>query len=56
MAVQAFLNGKIGFLDIAEVSRKVMAEHSTIQNPNLDDIKEADTWARERAQKELSKC
>ena len=56
VAVEAFLNGKIGFPDIAEISRKVMAGHSIIENPCLDDIRKADTWARERARKELSKC
>ncbi|MCD5390767.1 1-deoxy-D-xylulose-5-phosphate reductoisomerase [candidate division NPL-UPA2 bacterium] len=56
VAVEAFLNGKIGFLDIAEVSRRVMAEHSIIRKPDLNDIKGADTWARERAKEGLRKC
>ncbi|MCK4261740.1 1-deoxy-D-xylulose-5-phosphate reductoisomerase [bacterium] len=56
VAVEAFLNGKIGFLDIAGVSRKVMAGHSIIRKPHLNDIKEADTWARETAKRNLSRC
>ncbi len=56
VAVEAFLDGKIGFLDIPEVSRKVMTGHSTIRNPSLDDIREADTWARGRAEEVVSKC
>jgi len=48
-AVGMFLDGKIGFLDIYRITRKVMDCHSPIQDPDLDQVLEADTWARERA-------
>lgn len=47
-AVDAFINGKIGFLDITDIVEKVMSETPEIKNPSLCDISEADIWARER--------
>ncbi|MBR5236106.1 MAG: 1-deoxy-D-xylulose-5-phosphate reductoisomerase [Clostridia bacterium] len=47
-AVSLFLHKKIGFLEIAEVLKQVMDNHKVIQNPTLDDILEADLWAREQ--------
>jgi 1-deoxy-D-xylulose-5-phosphate reductoisomerase len=49
VAVHAFLDTKIGFLDIASVIKKVMESHTTVPNPQLADIFSADTWARECA-------
>jgi len=49
-AVSLFLQKKIGFLQIAEVIEKTMQAHSVVQNPTLEDILEADRWARETAE------
>ncbi|MDR1702699.1 MAG: 1-deoxy-D-xylulose-5-phosphate reductoisomerase [Sporomusaceae bacterium] len=49
-AVYAFLEHKIGFLDIASVIEKVMGAHKNVISPQLDDIFAADAWARECAQ------
>ncbi len=50
VAVEAFLGGKIKFLDIGEVSRKVMEEHHPPNDFDLDSIIEADRWARRQAE------
>ncbi|MCX6375688.1 MAG: 1-deoxy-D-xylulose-5-phosphate reductoisomerase [Armatimonadetes bacterium] len=47
VAVRQFLDGKIGFLDIQRTVRKVMEKHSPTQSPDLHQILEADSWARE---------
>ncbi|NOX97914.1 MAG: 1-deoxy-D-xylulose-5-phosphate reductoisomerase [Nitrospirae bacterium] len=49
VAVEAFLGGKIKFLEISEVSRKVMKEHRPLNEPTLDDILQSDAWARQAA-------
>lgn len=54
MAVQAFLNRRIPFVKIPEVISKIMEIHSVVANPELSDIIEADRWAREYAEKEIT--
>lgn len=49
VAVQAFLEKKIGFLDIFKIISTTMELHTRIDNPDLSGIIEADCWARERA-------
>lgn len=46
VVVQCFLNGQIRFGDIAGYLEKVLDLHETIARPSLDDILEADRWAR----------
>lgn len=46
IAVERFLAGSIGFLEIPRLVRKVMDAHTAIQRPGLDEILEADRWAR----------
>ncbi len=46
VAVHAFLNGEIGFLDIAKVIRYTMEKHTLITAPSLENIHAADAWAR----------
>ena len=48
-AVAQFLEGKIGFLDIAEKVAQAMEKIPVIQDPGLLDILEADAAAREAA-------
>lgn len=45
-AVGLFLKGKIGYLDIAAKIRQVMDKHQSIEQPTLEQILEADSWAR----------
>jgi 1-deoxy-D-xylulose-5-phosphate reductoisomerase len=49
IAVEAFVNRKINFLQITEVVRKAMDAHKTISQPTLEQILEADNWARRSA-------
>ncbi len=46
VAVAAFLDKKIGFLDITELIERILVEHSVIDNPNLDDILHVDEQSR----------
>jgi 1-deoxy-D-xylulose-5-phosphate reductoisomerase len=47
IAVQMFLDRKIGFLDIARLVERVMSAHNSTEHPTLDDILAADDWARD---------
>ena len=49
IAVDAFVNGRISFLEIASVVRQTMDRHETASHPGLDEILEADRWARNEA-------
>lgn len=49
VAVQAFLDEKIGFGEIPQVVRAVLDEHTVIDDPTLDDILKADRWAKSKA-------
>ncbi|MEA1959459.1 MAG: 1-deoxy-D-xylulose-5-phosphate reductoisomerase [Chloroflexota bacterium] len=49
VAVDRFLKGQIGFMDIPRIISSVIDEHSSIAEPALDDVLAADSWARERA-------
>jgi len=46
IAVQAFLEDRIPFTHIAEVNERTMTRHQVIVHPSLDEILEADHWAR----------
>ena len=48
-AVEAFLKGEIDFLSIHKVVEKVVLRHKIIKNPSLQDILQADHWARQEA-------
>ena len=48
-AVAQFLDGKIGFLDIADKVEQAMQKVPVIQNPSLLDVLQADAAAREAA-------
>jgi 1-deoxy-D-xylulose-5-phosphate reductoisomerase len=55
IAVGAFLNRKIGFLEIADIIESVMAKHSVNIQPCLHDIIELDAWARTAAEEEINR-
>ena len=52
VAVSRFLAGEIPFLAIEEIIASVMAKHQVVSVPNLDEIVEADAWARRAAEQE----
>lgn len=49
VAVEAFVNRKINFQQITETVSRVMKAHKTAQHPTLDQLFEADAWARKQA-------
>jgi 1-deoxy-D-xylulose-5-phosphate reductoisomerase len=51
IAVDAFLNKKIRFTEIAETVDKTMQVHEAYSPVELDDYLQADQWARETAKK-----
>jgi len=49
VAVEAFVNRKINFPQITETVRRTMDAHQTVAHPQLEQILEADAWARRQA-------
>ncbi|MBI4574889.1 MAG: 1-deoxy-D-xylulose-5-phosphate reductoisomerase [Planctomycetes bacterium] len=45
-AVLRFLDGRISFLDISRVVAEVLGDHVVVEKPGLEDVLEADGWAR----------
>lgn len=50
VAVLAFLDKKVKFLQISEIVGSVVKAHSVEPNPSLRDVLNADVWARRKAQ------
>ncbi|MCI0770683.1 MAG: 1-deoxy-D-xylulose-5-phosphate reductoisomerase [Chloroflexi bacterium] len=50
-AVDLFLSGKIGFLEIPTLIREALNEHQSIETPLLDETISAASWAREKVSK-----
>lgn len=53
VAVEKFLNRKIIFPNIWRSVEKVMLAHENVEHPTLEQIKKADAWARQEAEKVL---
>jgi 1-deoxy-D-xylulose-5-phosphate reductoisomerase len=49
VAVEAFVNRRINFPQISETVRRTMDKHKLVSHPTLDQILEADSWARNDA-------
>ncbi|MBC9943211.1 1-deoxy-D-xylulose-5-phosphate reductoisomerase [Leucobacter sp. cx-328] len=49
-AVDAFHDGRIGFLDIVDTVREVVDQHEAPATLTIETLSEAERWARERAQ------
>ena len=45
-SVNLFRNRRISFTQISYLTEKALDQHKFIQNPNLEDLMEADNWAR----------
>lgn len=54
LAVSAFLSGDLSFLNITQIVRNVMQKHEVVDNPSLEQIKSADSWARKQAESVIS--
>ena len=55
VSVEGFLKGRISFASIAGVIEKVLRQHRNRREPRLEDILDADLWARRRAQEVLAR-
>jgi len=55
VAVPAFLKGHIRFTDIPEVIGETMAQHRLVPHPRLEQIQEADRWARQMTWTEMTR-
>jgi len=51
VAVETFVNRKIKFPQITEIVRRTMDAHKVVSHPTLEQILEADAWARREAAK-----
>jgi 1-deoxy-D-xylulose-5-phosphate reductoisomerase len=49
VAVGAFIERRLSFPGIAAIVRRTMERHTVIQHATLDQILEADAWARKEA-------
>jgi 1-deoxy-D-xylulose-5-phosphate reductoisomerase len=49
VAVDAFVDGRINFPQISELVGRTMERHSVVSHPMLDQILQADAWARREA-------
>lgn len=54
IAVNAFLQGKIGFIEIPELIERTMENHEIFSIDSIDKAIEADQWARTKAKKILN--
>lgn len=50
-AVNAFLHDKIKYLDIPYITATVTQAHENVAEPQIEDIEQADAWARAEAQR-----
>ena len=55
VAVEAFLKGQSGFLKIYDLIERAMDAGNVVYNPILEQLLEADQWAREFTRKNLTK-
>jgi 1-deoxy-D-xylulose-5-phosphate reductoisomerase len=51
IAVSAFMDKKIRFVDLPGIIEDVLTLHRVMNNPSLDDILQADSWARRETEK-----
>jgi len=49
IAVEAFLDHRIGFLEIPQVIEQTMNRHQVVEQPDWSAIDQADAWARQEA-------
>ena len=55
VTVSAFIEGKIGFMDIPAVISQTMTQHRVQKMESLDDVMEADRWARKTGEASIKK-
>lgn len=55
VCVDGFLKERLDFVSIPKVIEKVLDRHRNVKQPNLGDVVEADTWARDEAYRVIDK-
>ena len=50
VAVELFLSGHIKFVDITNLVEETLSQHQVVNQPRLEEIIAADTWAREKVE------
>ncbi|MDI6755193.1 MAG: 1-deoxy-D-xylulose-5-phosphate reductoisomerase [Thermodesulfobacteriota bacterium] len=55
VAVEAFLQGRLGFSQISQLIRQTMARHKPIEQRSLENILQAHAWAKREAQKMIDR-
>ncbi|MCX5848227.1 MAG: 1-deoxy-D-xylulose-5-phosphate reductoisomerase [Deltaproteobacteria bacterium] len=55
VAVAAFMENRIRFINLSEIIEKVLVRHVSINSPSLDDILRADLWARKETKKTIER-
>jgi 1-deoxy-D-xylulose-5-phosphate reductoisomerase len=53
VAVEAFLSGRIGFLQIPQLIERTMEAHDPFTMDHIEGVLEADRWARDEAQQQI---
>jgi 1-deoxy-D-xylulose-5-phosphate reductoisomerase len=51
IAVSAFIEKKIDFIYLPKIIEKVLVLHKSMKDPSLEEILQADLWARRRTKK-----
>jgi 1-deoxy-D-xylulose-5-phosphate reductoisomerase len=55
IVVEAFLDERIKFMDMPNIIKRVLSSHQIQRNPSLEDILNADRWARNQAKQHIEK-
>ncbi len=50
-AVEAFLKGKLAFTQIVPLVEEVLGRHQVVEGPGMEELTQADKWARQEAQR-----
>ncbi len=56
IAVGAFLDNRINFVDIPELIGKTLDKHEVINLGNIEEVLQVDRWAREETSNNLKSC
>ena len=52
-AVDAFLSGKIGFMEIPELIKNSINSHNSIESPSIEDLLESYVWGQQQVKNTL---
>ncbi len=55
VAVTAFLDDRVGFMEIPQVLERTLDAHEPFEPKSIEDVLKVDLWARERAGEEIEK-